>query len=145
MTTTNITGHVSARMPVAYIRIYTGHDGHSYFEDVRPDGEMRGTPESDLHAIFGELLQVDTAVFRHVVREADDSRRHNAPRPQFIIVLKGECEVESSLGDTRRMGPGHILLAEDVAGFGHVTRRIGDQERLTMVVTLRTDSADGAA
>jgi quercetin dioxygenase-like cupin family protein len=130
-----------AQMPVvAYVRIYTGSDGHSYFEDVKPHGETRGTPESDLQATFGELLSVDTAIFRHVVREADDRKRHNAPRPQFIIVLKGECEVETSLGDTRRFGPGDILLAEDVAGLGHVTRRIGDQERLTMVVTLQTGS-----
>lgn len=143
--TKNTTGPEPARTAVAYIRIYTGHDGHSYFEDVRHVGETRGTSESDLRAIFGECLQVDTAVFRHVVQEADDSRRHNAPRRQFIIVLKGECEVETSLGETRRMGPGDILLAEDVEGFGHVTRRIGDQERLTMVVTLRTDPMAGAA
>ncbi|UTM38036.1 hypothetical protein MX572_04360 [Rhodococcus pyridinivorans] len=140
MTVSNAPGDNLVELPVAYTRIYTGADGHSYFEDVKPRGETRGTPESDLQAIFGESLSVDTAVFRHVVKEADDRKRHNAPRPQFIIVLKGECEVESSLGDTRRFGPGDILLAEDVTGQGHVTRRIGKRERLTMVVTLQTPS-----
>lgn len=134
----------ASTMPVvAYVRVFTGDDGHSYFEDVKPSGLTRGTPESDLRAIFGDVLAVDTAVFRYVVREADHQHRHNAPRPQFIIVLKGLCEVETSLGDTRRFGPGDVLLAEDVDGLGHSTRRIGDEERLTMVVTLDELSPHG--
>jgi hypothetical protein len=137
---TSETAGVPAQMPVvAYTRIYTGYDAHSYFDDVKPLGETRGTPESDLRAIFGDLLSVDTAIFRHVVQEADDSTPHNAPRRQFIIVLKGLCEVETSLGETRRFGPGDILLAEDIEGRGHVTRRLGDEERLTLVVTLADD------
>ncbi|MFJ4172053.1 hypothetical protein ACIPY3_21295 [Paenarthrobacter sp. NPDC089714] len=132
-------------MPVAYIRIYTGSDGHSYFEDVRVDGEVRGTPESNLRAIYGDLMAVDTAVFRHVVEEADDRTRHNAPRPQFVIILAGECEVETSLGDTRRMVPGDILLAEDVSGYGHTTRRIGHEDRLTMIITFQSTNNEAPA
>lgn len=128
------------RMPIAaYVRIFTGEDGHSYFEDVRPEGHAGGTGESDLRAVFSRAQAVDTAVFRHVLDEADDSSRHNAPRSQFIVMLRGECEVETSRGETRRLGPGDVILADDLDGHGHVTRRVGDEERLTMVITLDGD------
>lgn len=139
-TDTDIGTDHPVRMPIAaYVRVFTGEGGHSYFEDVRPDGQARGTSESDLRAVFSRALAVDTAVFRHVLEETDGSSRHNAPRRQFIVMLRGECEVETSLGETRCFGPGDVILADDLGGYGHVTRRVGGEERLTMVITLDED------
>ncbi|WP_214370224.1 hypothetical protein [Pseudonocardia sp. H11422] len=126
----------SAEMPVAYIRLYTDAEGHSRFEDVSPLGRTTGVVESDLRATFSEPMSADWVVFRHVVHEADDSRPHNAPRRQFIIMLKGECEVETSTGEKRRLGPGSVLLTEDTEGLGHITRRIGGGDRLTLLIPL---------
>lgn len=120
----------------AYIRLYTDSDGHSRLEDVVLRGRTTGVVESDLRATFSEPLQADWVVFRHVVKEADDSHPHNAPRRQFIIMLKGECEVETSTGEVRRLGPGDVLLTEDMDGIGHMTRRIGQEDRLTLVIML---------
>jgi hypothetical protein len=126
----------SVEMPVAYVRLYTDADGHSRFQDVSPPGRTTGVVESDLRATFSEPMSADWLVFRHVVHEADDSQPHNAPRRQFIVMLKGECEVETSTGEKRRLGPGSVLLTEDTEGLGHVTRRIGDGDRLTLLIPL---------
>lgn len=129
----------AAEMPVAYIRLYTDSEGHSRFEDVSPLGHTTGVVESDLRATFSEPMSADWVAFRHVVHEADDTRPHNAPRRQFIVMLKGECEVETSMGEKRRLGPGSVLLVEDTEGLGHITRRIGEGDRLTLLIPLGSE------
>lgn len=122
--------------PMAYIRLYADADGHSRFEDVTLTGETRGVVESDLLATFSAPFAAKEVMFRYVVREADGRRRHNAPCRQFIVQLTGECEIEASDGQRRRMVPGTVLLVEDTEGLGHVTRRIGDEERMTLIIPL---------
>jgi hypothetical protein len=51
---------------------------------------------------------------------------HNAPRRQWIVVLRGAVEVEVTDGSRRTFGPGDLLRAEDTEGAGHVTRPVGD-------------------
>ena len=51
---------------------------------------------------------------------------HNAPRRQCIVQLQGCLEVEVASGDKAVIGPGDILLAEDMTGQGHITRQKGD-------------------
>jgi hypothetical protein len=36
----------------------------------------------------------------------------------------------------RTFGPGDVVLLEDLDGTGHVTREIGDAERVTMFIEL---------
>lgn len=122
--------------PIAYHRLYADEHGESRFEDVRLEGEPQGVIESDLRATFSDPFRATVALFRHVVDEADPARRHNTPCRQFIIQLAGECEVEASNGETRRLVPGSALLLEDVDGLGHTTRRIGDASRMTLVIRL---------
>lgn len=123
--------------PIAYIRLYADADGRSRFEDVRLTGEPRGVSESELRAVFSEPFPAEHAAFRYVIAEASGEHPHNAPRRQFIVQLTGECEIEASDGDRRRMVPGSVLLVEDTEGLGHVTRRLGQEDRLTMVIPLR--------
>ena len=47
---------------------------------------------------------------------------HPAPARQFMVVLSGVVELEAS-GQTRRLGAGDIILAEDTEGPGHATAR----------------------
>ena len=49
-----------------------------------------------------------------------------------MITLSGEGEIELAGGQKIRSGPGHIELAEDTTGKGHVTRAIGNEDRITM-------------
>ena len=61
---------------------------------------------------------------------------HNAPRRQYVITLAGESEVEIGDGTTVRLHPGHILLAEDVDGQGHISRAVGSADRISLFLPL---------
>jgi hypothetical protein len=65
---------------------------------------------------------------------------HSASRRQIVVTLSGESEVEVEGGRKIRLGPGHILLAEDTTGQGHISRSVGAKDRITLDIGL----ADGA-
>ena len=97
------------------VRIYTGDDGQSHFEDS-------GLPESDVQRIAtkpGEDL-----VFR---RSAPDRsvEWHNPTRRQYLIVVSGQMEVSVADGSVRQFQAGDVLLAEDMTGQGHLTKAVG--------------------
>ncbi|MBD53354.1 MAG: hypothetical protein CL450_08740 [Acidimicrobiaceae bacterium] len=47
---------------------------------------------------------------------------HNAPRRQIVLPLQGEVEIETGDGDSRIIGAGMALLADDVNGQGHKSK-----------------------
>jgi quercetin dioxygenase-like cupin family protein len=57
---------------------------------------------------------------------------HAAPRRQYVITLSGRGEIEVSGGKKIPLEPGHILLAEDTTGKGHITRAIGLEDLVTL-------------
>ena len=123
---------------MGYVRLYADENGESRFEDVRLAGEPQSVVESSLMAVLSDPIPAVQVYLRDVVKEASSVEPHNAPRRQFIILLSGESEVETSTGEVRRFGPGSIMLLEDTHGKGHITRGFGG-ERLTLVVTLPDD------
>jgi quercetin dioxygenase-like cupin family protein len=52
---------------------------------------------------------------------------HPAPRRQYWVGLRGQLDVTVSDGETRRFGPGDVVLLEDTSGRGHVTREVGGE------------------
>jgi hypothetical protein len=70
----------------------------------------------------------------------DDLDWHPAPNRQYVVTLSGESEIELDGGRKLRLGPGHILLAEDTTGQGHISRAIGAGDRISLFIPL----ADGA-
>ncbi len=59
---------------------------------------------------------------------------HPAPTRQFLALMSGVVEVETTDGTVRRLGPGDLVLLEDTAGKGHVTRTIGEGYAIFLVV-----------
>ena len=61
---------------------------------------------------------------------------HNAPRRQYVITLSGQ--VEHSIGDgiVRRLGPGDVLLVEDLTGRGHTSRIVCSEPRIVTIIPL---------
>jgi quercetin dioxygenase-like cupin family protein len=47
---------------------------------------------------------------------------HTAPRPQYVITLSGQGELEVSGGKKIRVEPGYMDLVEDTTGKGLITR-----------------------
>ena len=56
---------------------------------------------------------------------------HCAPRRQYSISLSGLAEIEVGDGTVARVGPGDVVLAEDLTGQGHVTRVVGTSRAST--------------
>ena len=46
-------------------------------------------------------------------------------------------EIEIGDGTKRIIGPGDILIAEDMTGQGHYTREVGSEPRVSVFVPLR--------
>ena len=98
-------------------RVYTGSDGQSHFETIE-------IPlQASRYGSLSELFEAEGVIFRETPA-GGDLDFHNAPRRQFVVTLSGEVEIECGDGSKRRLGPGEILLADDTAGQGHITREI---------------------
>ena len=115
---------------MAFVRVYTGADGQSRFEEL----EVPFQP-SDL-TVPGSFSRNASAVNfrRQPVGLVQDW--HPAPRRQYIITLTGLAEIEVGSGEVRRFERGDVLLADDLTGKGHVTRVIGTEPRISVVIPL---------
>lgn len=113
-----------------YTRVYSDGNGDSHFEDVEIPLHDQGT--------IGRLsagIPTREIIFREV-EPTYDWGFHNAPDKQFIILLDGEIEIETSLGKKRRFQSGEILLMEDTTGKGHKTRNLKPIKRKSIFITL---------
>ena len=115
---------------MAIIRIYTGSDGKSHFEEINPAREPRGDKSDS-----GELIPGSGMVIRKF--DADRSNPwHNAPGRYCVFTLSGAVDIEIGDGTVKRLGVGDILIAEDVTGQGHITREVGPEPRVSVFVPL---------
>ena len=116
---------------MAIIRIYTGPDGQSHFEDIEPQFAPRS--DQSEHAVVHESSGI-------IIRRFDPQRSnpwHNAPGQVCVLTLSGAVDIEVGDGTVRRLTPGDILIAEDTAGQGHITREVGEGPRVSIFVPLR--------
>ncbi len=112
------------------VRIYTGDDGESHFEDMDIEFSEDG---------FGGLLSSPVKTKSVIFRKVDGDYLldfHNAPRRQYVVNLKGSVEIETGLGEKRLLGPGEILLAEDTTGRGHISRSPDGEPRECLFIPL---------
>lgn len=112
------------------IRIYSDNNGNSCFEDI----EIELKDFGDIGRL-SEKFPVEDIIFRETGGDYDYDF-HNAPQRQFIILLDGVIEIETSLGEKRYLKSGEILLAEDTSGKGHKTRSVDGKLRRSIFVTL---------
>ncbi len=113
---------------VRVVRLYSGDDGESHFEDL----------EIPIEGGLSMAFPVDTLDFREAPAR-HDADWHNASRRQFVVTTSGALEVEIAGGETRRLGVGDAMLAEDLTGHGHISRTV-EAPRRSIVVTLDPDA-----
>ena len=111
-------------------RIYSDEAGDSQFEDVNIDLMDKGKI-----GFLSETRQANGIIFREVV-ESYDYDFHTAPQKQYLVMLDGEIEIETSSGDVRRFGGGSVLLLEDVKGKGHRTRNVTPVKRRSIFIPI---------
>ena len=68
--------------------------------------------------------------------EVRESPPHPPPQRQFVVVLEGALEVETTDGQKRTFAPAMIVLVEDVVGQGHVTNVISPTLFIIMPVAI---------
>jgi hypothetical protein len=113
-----------------YIRLYSGDDGQSHFEELSMD--LIDAPIGKISPSFN----VSDAIFGYV-EDASEISWHNPPQKQYIILLKGAMEIEVGSGATQLFNEGDILLAEDTEGQGHITRAASDCPRHYLALPLK--------
>lgn len=112
------------------VRIFTGPDGKSHFEDVDIGLEVRGA-----HDRISQLWSGTGVQFREVDGDYYIDY-HPAPRRQLVVNLTGSVEIQTGAGERRVLGPGSILLAEDCTGQGHISRSVNGEPRTCLFVPL---------
>lgn len=111
-------------------RIYADAAGDTHFEDVAVQLNDAG----DI-GFLSEAQKAGTVIFRKVV-PGYDYDFHTAPARQYIILMDGAIEIETSLGHTRTFVAGQVLLLEDITGKGHRTKNLKPEIRSSIFITL---------
>ena len=112
------------------VRVYTGDDGESHFEEVAIELGNAG-----LGGRLSRLIRGPGVIFREVAGDYDLDF-HNAPRRQFVVNLRGAVDITVGDGTTRRLEAGDILLAEDLEGRGHKSRAVDGQPRECLFIPI---------
>jgi hypothetical protein len=111
-------------------RVYSDSNGDSHFEDLEiPLKEARNVGR------LSDVLPATGIIFREV-EPFYDWNFHTAPQKQYIILLDGKIEIETSLGEKRIFQAGEVLLVEDTTGKGHKTRNLQSEKRKSIFITL---------
>jgi uncharacterized cupin superfamily protein len=109
-----------------FYRLYTGDDGESHLEEL----DLEKGP------IEWEAVQKATGVGFRRQPPGYFSDWHHAPRRQYVITLAGGVEIGLGDGTVKRLGPGDVMLADDLTGRGHTTRVTGNDQRISVVIPL---------
>ena len=112
------------------VRIYTGPDNKSHFEDIQIP-----LKDSGKIGFMSELTKATGVVFRETSGDYHYDF-HTAPRRQYVVNLEGEVEIEVRDGSKRILRAGDVLLAEDTTGQGHISRAIAGKPRKSLFITL---------
>ena len=117
-----------ARTPITVTRIYTGPDGLTHAEVL--DVKLRAGGGS---GELSEMMKVTGLQFRRTPPNYFLDW-HPAPQRQYVVTLSGRGEIELAGGQKIPLDPGHVLLAEDVTGKGHISRGVGTADRISLFI-----------
>jgi hypothetical protein len=111
-------------------RIYSDSNGDSCFENISVPLRSEGK--------VGKLSKpfATKDLFFREVDPSYDWDFHTAPQRQYIVLLEGEIEIETSLHQKKIFRTGDILLVEDTTGKGHKTRNLQPLKRRSLFITL---------
>lgn len=102
------------------IRLWTGEDNNSYFEEGVIDLNLKNNRGDVLSSAF----TAQTISFQET-SEGGKFDWHNGPVRQIVITLTGTLDFVTRSNEHFTINPGDILLAEDSAGTGHSWKLIG--------------------
>jgi len=86
-------------------RIYSDSTGDTHFEDMEIPLKEAGNIGK-----LSDVLPATGIIFREV-EPSYDWNFHTAPQKQYIILLEGIIEIETSLGDKRIFKAGKVFVS----------------------------------
>ena len=111
------------------VRVYTGDDGESHFEDLELPYEVVTNAEAT-------AMRAATGIQFRRTPSGSFMDWHTAPRRQYVITLEGQAEIGIGDGTKRTFNAGDVLLADDLTGRGHTTAAVGPQTRVSISIPL---------
>jgi len=102
------------------IRLWTGADNNSYFEEGVIDLNLK----NDRGDVLSSVFTTQTISFQET-SAAGKFEWHTAPVRQLVITLSGTLDFVTRNNEHFTINPGDILLAEDTTGTGHSWKLIG--------------------
>jgi len=108
---------------VKLIHLHTGADGRSHFRDL----ELAVT--TDRAGVLFALADVGQGIEIRDLVPGWTNDLHVAPRRQLVLQLTGVGEIVCGDGSSRIVGPGDLLLADDLTGEGHRSREVEGPRR----------------
>lgn len=117
------------------VRIWTGPDGHSLFEEGSID-----LPKGERGDVLSGTVPAASISYRET-KSGGTFAPHDAPTRQFVITLGGTLEFKTATGSAFTIRPGDVLLAEDTTGSGHSWRLVDDQPWRRAYVIVGPDQA----
>ena len=105
---------------IRFIRLWTGEDNNSYFEEGVIDLNLKNNRGDVLSSAF----TAQTISFQET-SEGGKYDWHNDPVRQIVITLTGTLDFVTRNNEHFTINPGDILLAEDSTGTGHSWKLVG--------------------
>ena len=119
----------------SFLHIYADVDGESHFEEVELEFEQTDFVPPAPPVFMTALAASDRYGFE-LVHPGWHGDSHPVPHRLLAVYLSGTGTMEASDGEVRELVPGTILLAEDTAGKGHVSRVTGEEDMLVLILML---------
>ena len=105
---------------MAFVRVYTGDDGQSHLEDL----DLLPADLPDFEKLM--LFAATNISFKRLPDGYFLDFHASHVRLFQVYMSGGQYEVGVGDGTSRWLGPGDVLLFEDVTGQGHTSRCKGD-------------------
>ena len=118
-----------------YTRLYSDDDGESHFEDVEIDLTLTEYVQPAPPLSLSSFTPATRFGFM-IAPSGWSSDWHPTSARNIFFALSGEWEVIASDGESRRFGPGSVLLVEDTTGKGHTSRVVSGTDSLAAMVQL---------
>ena len=121
--------------PLRYARIALDENDRSYFADVSETLEVKNFAPPAGPLGVAALRDAKSLTFTSA-DAAWVGDWHPTPRVQYVLVMKGEVEITVETGESRRFGPGSVVLLEDIRGKGHDSRVVSDTPALFAMIAI---------
>jgi hypothetical protein len=129
---------VSEHRELNIVRVYADEAGETHLAQLGTTGGIETIVGNSKSRVLADVPTTTLHITERLERRPKLDL-HPAPRRQLVILLRGEFEITTTDGDSRRFRPGDCLLAEDLDGKGHTHEDVGDERLVTLAVGIPDD------